>query len=103
MGKRAPARKPSQRELEALVLGSPELQDALTGLVGRLRQCPLEGCGKWFLPRKRQRFCTREHANRWNYLLWAERGRPRGTKGARPEQAFWKGIGSKRRQRKGTR
>ena len=91
------SRKPSVKDLAALVAGSPELQTALTGLVGRLRQCPLEGCGKWFLPRKRQRFCSREHANKFNYLLWAKRGRPRGTRGR--EQAFWKKIGKRKEAR----
>jgi predicted RNA-binding Zn ribbon-like protein len=100
MGKRTQARKPSQQELEALVLGSPELREALGALVGRLRQCPLEGCGKWFLPRKRQTYCTRDHANRANYLLWVKRGRPRGSKGG---EAHWKGVRAKRRKRKETR
>ena len=41
--------------------------------------------------------CSREHANKFNYLLWAKRGRPRGTRGR--EQAFWKKIGKRKEAR----
>lgn len=51
----------------------------------RLRRCPYqpEGksvCGRVFVKRKGQRFCTRDHAQAAAYDAWVERGSPRYAK-----------------------
>lgn len=57
--------------------------------VNRLRRCPYnnegEPCGRLFIARKGQRFCTPAHARSAAYNAWTSRGRPRGTKGPRRE------------------
>jgi hypothetical protein len=45
--------------------------------VDRVRRCPLEGCGRWFVAHKRQLACTLAHAQRVRYLRWANKPRPR--------------------------
>jgi hypothetical protein len=51
----------------------------LLGLVGpdRVRQCPLVGCGNWFVARKGQRWCTLEHSNRGAYEKWRAKHKKR--------------------------
>lgn len=51
----------------------------------RLRRCPYhaEGqpvCGRVFVKRKGQRFCSPDHAQAAAYAAWVKRGMPRGTK-----------------------
>lgn len=55
---------------------------------GRLRRCPYhpEGkpvCGRVFVKRKGQQFCSRDHAQAAAYDAWVKRGRPRGGKGGK--------------------
>lgn len=52
----------------------------------RLRRCPYhpEGkpvCGRVFVKRKGQRFCSPDHAQAAAYAAWVKRGMPRGKKG----------------------
>lgn len=52
----------------------------------RLRRCPYSPggklmCGRVFVKRKGQRFCSRQHAQEAAYDAWVKRGRPRWKKG----------------------
>src|SRR5574338_1441559 len=46
--------------------------------IDRVRQCRLDGCGKWFVARKRQLWCSTEHGNRASYLVWKRKHTKRG-------------------------
>jgi predicted RNA-binding Zn ribbon-like protein len=46
--------------------------------VGRVRQCRLGGCGRWFVASKRQEFCSTVHRNRAGYLAWKARQKRAG-------------------------
>ena len=51
----------------------------------RLRKCSLGQpnealCNRFFVARKRQRFCSRAHTAKAMYLAWRQRGAPRGSR-----------------------
>lgn len=45
--------------------------------VDRVRQCPLQECGRWFIAHKRQLACTPQHAQRVRYERWRGRSLPK--------------------------